>query len=199
MPTGYTADIKEGISFNDFAMQCARAMGACVSMRDDPHSAAIPLEFKPSTYHFKALKEARKNLKTLQSLSPKQIRDNAKKEFKESVKQHEASINSKNELRLKYKNMLQKVQAWQPPTPEHISFKTFMIEQLAGSIDFDCDNSYSLNNHPKYLSVKEWLSKEIAKAFHDIDYHTKENQEEFERADSRTAWIQQLRNSLNIK
>ncbi|KKK60691.1 hypothetical protein LCGC14_3021870, partial [marine sediment metagenome] len=31
MPTGYTACIKDGISFEKFVMQCARAMGACVT------------------------------------------------------------------------------------------------------------------------------------------------------------------------
>jgi hypothetical protein len=36
MPTGYTAAIGEGIEFDKFVMQCARAMGACVMMRDEP-------------------------------------------------------------------------------------------------------------------------------------------------------------------
>lgn len=36
MPTGYTADIKDGIDFKTYAMNCARAFGACVMLRDEP-------------------------------------------------------------------------------------------------------------------------------------------------------------------
>jgi len=38
MPTGYTTDIYNGkdVSFRDFALNCARAFGACIMQRDDP-------------------------------------------------------------------------------------------------------------------------------------------------------------------
>lgn len=49
MPTGYTADIKDGISFETYAMNCARAFGACVSLRDKPSGGkVIPDAFEPS-------------------------------------------------------------------------------------------------------------------------------------------------------
>lgn len=37
MPTGYTASVQEGkvTEFRDFAMECARAFGALVMMRDE--------------------------------------------------------------------------------------------------------------------------------------------------------------------
>jgi hypothetical protein len=35
MPTGYTDKIKDGISFEEFVLSCARQFGACISMRDD--------------------------------------------------------------------------------------------------------------------------------------------------------------------
>lgn len=35
MPTGYTADIKDGITFRDFALRCARAFGATIMQRDE--------------------------------------------------------------------------------------------------------------------------------------------------------------------
>ena len=34
MPTGYTADIKDGIDFKTYAMNCARAFGARVMLRE---------------------------------------------------------------------------------------------------------------------------------------------------------------------
>jgi len=44
MPTGYTAEIYEGekeVTFEKFALTCARAFGACITIRDEPMSASI--------------------------------------------------------------------------------------------------------------------------------------------------------------
>ncbi len=62
MPTGYTADIAKGITFQQYAWSCARAFGALVMMRDEPSDAPIPEAFTPSDYHVKALAEARAKL-----------------------------------------------------------------------------------------------------------------------------------------
>ena len=64
MPTGYTADVMDGkvTDFKLFAMQCARAFGALVIMRDEPLNAEIPDEFSPSNYHFQELEQARERL-----------------------------------------------------------------------------------------------------------------------------------------
>jgi hypothetical protein len=69
MPTGYTAAIKDGISFQQFAMACARAFGALVMMRDEPSSAPIP-DFQPSNFHVEHLELARAELARLQALTP---------------------------------------------------------------------------------------------------------------------------------
>jgi hypothetical protein len=59
MPTGYTADIKNGISFKTFAMNCARAFGACVTLRDEPGGGdKIPEAFEASTYHAQQVEKA---------------------------------------------------------------------------------------------------------------------------------------------
>lgn len=64
MPTGYTAPIYEGkqITFPEFAMQCARAFGALIDMRDDPMDSPIPDAFVPDTYHARELVKAREQL-----------------------------------------------------------------------------------------------------------------------------------------
>lgn len=48
MPTGYTADVQSGkvTDFAEYAMNCARAFGALVLMRDDPSDADIPERFE---------------------------------------------------------------------------------------------------------------------------------------------------------
>ena len=69
MPTGYTAEVQKGISFDKYALNCARAFGALVSMRDEPSDKEIPEKLEPSDYHFKAKATAENNLSTLNSLS----------------------------------------------------------------------------------------------------------------------------------
>ena len=44
-------------------MDCARAFGACIMMRDESVDAPIPEEFKPSTYHIEELEKAKSDLK----------------------------------------------------------------------------------------------------------------------------------------
>ena len=60
MPTGYTATLVEhGQTFPEFAMQCAKAFGACITLRDEPFDAPIPTKFKASTWHTKQQAKAR--------------------------------------------------------------------------------------------------------------------------------------------
>lgn len=62
MPTGYTADLTLDTPFERFAMRCARAMGACVMMRDDPMDAPIPDKWEPDDYYRKRLEDAKAKL-----------------------------------------------------------------------------------------------------------------------------------------
>ena len=47
MPSGYTEGVASGkvTEFKEYALLCARAFGACISLRDEPLSLEIP-EFK---------------------------------------------------------------------------------------------------------------------------------------------------------
>lgn len=54
MPTGYTANIKNGITFEEFALDCARNFGALIIMRDEPKDAPIPEQFEASKHHEEA-------------------------------------------------------------------------------------------------------------------------------------------------
>ena len=63
MPTGYTAGVATGEikDFKTYALQCARAFGACIMLRDEPMSDEIP-EFKPSDHYEKSLAKATADL-----------------------------------------------------------------------------------------------------------------------------------------
>ena len=196
MPTGYTSCIKDGISFEDFVMQCARAMGACVTMRDEPSNKPIPNEFEVSPYNSDRLQEAKEKFQELKNLSLNELEQKAKNKYETKLKQKEEGIEENNKLRQKYNNMLIKVQNWKAPTNEYTGFKEFMIKQIKTSVEYDCSNSYYEQQHIHLLSGQEYFEEQHDKLLKDIIYHSEEEAAEIERVGQRNDWIKKLRKSL---
>lgn len=196
MPTGYTADVAKGISFEQFVMRCARAMGACVSMRDEPMDASIPEQFEPGDYHARKLEEANVELTTLRAMTDEEADAAAAEAFAVDKHEQEKGIADAFDLRSKYESMLEHVRAWLPPTPDHERFKQFMLDQLNDSIQYDCDIGYYLNNQSKRFTGEQWRNIQIERIQDDIEYHTYEYTKEVRRTDDRNRWIAALRQSL---
>lgn len=199
MPSGYTAKMYEGEdqSFDDFVMSCARGMGALITMRDEPMDAPIPDAFEPSDYHAKAIEDAEWRLRNLDTVSDESARLQADQEYQQAHAAWMESRRKEAELRERYVAMLAKVQAWEPPTPDHVHFKEFMVEQLTGSIDFDCPSDWpTWRPEPQPKSIEEWKSEKRAKAERDLTYHSEEHAKEIARARERTEWVTALRLSL---
>lgn len=195
MPTGYTAAIKDGISFEEYAWSCARAFGALVALREDSN-APIPERFEPSDYQTKALADAESRLARAKRISPNQAELEAKAAFEADTQRQVQVLAEKLELRNKYNAMLARVVQWQPPTNDHAKYKEFMASQIRESIDFDCDETYYRDHPPVRLSGKEWLEAEIAEAARQVAYCSKSYGEEVERTEKRNIWISALRRSL---
>jgi hypothetical protein len=200
MATGYTAAIEDGISFHDFILRCARGMGACIMQRDDPANDPPKIQ-EISDYHKKALVEAETKLKEIKEMTDGVVAQKAKEENDTEIASIEAGIRKNNNLRDKYRAMLSQVEAWQPPTPDHIGLKTFMLEQIRESISFDCGGSYYQDRLKEAapLSAQEWKAKHLKKALWDFNYHKDELSKEIERAESRNNWIRRLYESLETK
>jgi hypothetical protein len=194
MPTGYTAAIADGITFEQYAMSCARAFGALIMMRDEPADAPIPEQFAPSSYNVEALEKAKARRSMLRTLTHEQVHAEATREFQAALTYYDKRLAECRDLRAKYDAMLASVQAWKAPTPDHEELRKFMLSQILESIPFDCDEKYI--TPPEMKSTDGWLSIEEAKAARDIAYHEKAHAEEVERTNSRTAWVQALRASL---
>jgi hypothetical protein len=197
MPTGYTSEIYEGkeVSGKKFIMDCARAFGACIMMRDEPNNAEIPEEFKPSTYHKEQIERGKSELKKYQDMTIEEAQNFIDEEYETTIKNNKEQIKNKMDLRNRYLNTLSEVMEWQTPTEDHINLKEFAIKQLKESIDFDCGVSYYNKEVVKY-SPEEWLDIKINSCLRDIEYHTKENNAEIKRVTERNKWIKDLRNSL---
>ena len=196
MPTGYTNVIKDGITFEQFVFRCARAMGALVTMRDAPADAKIPDRFEPSDYYVKKIAEVELEYQLLESLSPEEVKAEADKEYFTAVGKTNENISNCNYLRGKYKEMLCKVKAWQPPTADHVEFKSFMIRQIEESIEHDCNTDYYINNFPQLKTAEIWLGEKRKELARSLSYYSKEHVAEISRAVGRTAWIQALKKSL---
>lgn len=191
MPTGYTAAVCDGkmTDFSEFALSCARAFGALVTMRDDPHDAPIPDAIAPSSYNSTQYAAAKDRLRELQAMTPEQAQILALKAYDDGsarATKWNAETDAAND---RINTMLRKVRDWTPPTPDHIRMKEFMIEQLEISL-----TTYRHKSPPR-LDGPAWLAAEIAKTEHDLEYHGKEQREENE-AKGRTKWLRDLRASL---
>lgn len=194
MPTGYTASVHDGeVAFPDFVMGCARAFGALVMMRDDPADAEIPDEFEPSTHYSEALATAKARLDELVHLTPDDAERAARTAYDEAHARWLDSQRAALAVRLRYEAMLDQVRAWVPPSNEHQGLKDFMVSQLEDSIVFDC----SPTDPPTVRAGVAWLADELDRARRDVTYYEGEARKEIERAEGRTRWVRQLRESLH--
>jgi len=195
MPTGYTHNIAKGISFEEFALHCARAFGALVSMRDDTENTPIPDEIKPSNFYTEKLAEIKSELTTIKNLTPSEIKQRCAKEYQEHLNYQKERRKEIENLKKQYTNMLASVKKWTPPTVDHVGLKEFMVNQITQSIDYDCNPSYySEQVHKK--DDRTWVADKINELKKDLAYYTKEYKKEIERCKDRTQWIQALKQSL---
>jgi hypothetical protein len=198
MPTGYTADVNSGkvTEFKEYALQCARAFGACILMRDDPADTPIPDEFPADVaYHDKALIDAKALLFDLERMSDKERISGCDSFNIQAQREYIEQARKELEIRERYQAMLNQVREWVPPTHDHDKFKEFMIEQLVSSIDYDCTH-YSKKGAPTDITVDYWYNKQLESVKWSIEYHEKERLAEISRAKSRTDWVQALKKSL---
>lgn len=198
MPTGYTAAIGEGITFKNFALSCARAFGALITMRDDPADAPIPEEFKPSDYSEKQLALATDRVDKLKTMKDVECTRQAKADYEKQVQYHKDGISKDAALKAKYEAMLVEVEAWTPPSPDHEGLKKFMRDQITESIRFDCGGNYHKDalKELRPLTGKEWRQAELNKALEQISYHSESQRKENETTASRNKWVRQLRESI---
>jgi hypothetical protein len=196
MPTGYTAAVKDGITFEQFVMRCSRAMGATIDMRDEPLGAPIPEAFEPSQYDVERINEDRKELARIHSLTSEQAEAEAHASYVDAIKRNQKYIEKANNLREKYQALLDQVALWQPPTSEHEGLKKFMADQLEESIRFDCNIDYYVNHRPSRLTGEEWRSAEVLRLLESIKRREKDHAEELQRTADRNAWLKALRESL---
>ena len=202
MPTGYTSQIADGVSFRQFALSCARNFGAAIALRDED-SGVLPnpenVKFNSgNNYHEEQLTKAIAEKARLLSLTKDELCADFLKWRENTIKESEKTISQKRELRQKYEKMYEKVSNWSPPTGEHFNMKDFMLEQIADSIEFDCDEKYY---HERIAEAEnthqaDYFWERIESLEHNIEYHFTHRCEDDNQDNERSQWIKDLIDSL---
>lgn len=193
MPTGYTAIIgQKPITFEAFALRCARAMGACVMLRDEPLDAPLPEQFEASGYYAERERDALAEIHRLKAMSPDEAQHAADEEYVREELHVQRANEESAALRAKYEQMLACVKAWTPPTKDHEGLKTFMIEQLEESKRFDCH----VMQLPTKRTPEQWRQEKLADAYSSLGYARQEHAKEIARVEARNQWLADLRKSL---
>jgi hypothetical protein len=194
MPTDYTYPVVEGTitEFPAFALSCARAFGALITMREDPMDAPIPDEIKPDTNYCETrLAADKKRLGEVQAMTNGEANAAAMAAHNEALASRSKYLAEKETEAARINAMLAKVHEWHPPTPEHVEMKKFMIDQLTISLPGDYAPSI-----PALLNGAAWRQQQIDRLAEAIVRNQKEIDKERERAAGRTEWIKALRASL---
>ena len=199
MPTGYTAKLCKGKqTFKDFALQCARAFGALIDMRDDSMDVPIPEDIKRSTYYDEALSKAITDYDKLKAMLPGEALAYGKACSQKRIKQLKGWLAEHKSARGRILKMISRVEAWPAPTKEHVPMKIFMLEQLGSTLQHDGDTAYYEKEiaKAKTLTPIEYYQADLSTAARNIDYYKEEAQKDRERNASRNAWLKALRQSL---
>lgn len=198
MPTGYTDRILKGCTFEEFVWGAARGMGALIMMRDDSMDAPIPERFEPSTsYYEQSLGRAKTDLVRFEKLSDEDFAEEAQADLEAARKEREEYVAKKTKDLELYKAMREKIEAWEPPSEIHEGFKEFMLEQISGSIKFDCGHMDDVVDESQY-EPSLYRTRRIARAKRDIEYNTEQLAGELERTKDRNEWLSQLRDSVAV-
>jgi hypothetical protein len=198
MPTGYTEKLmSKGQTFHGFAMRCARAMGACIMMRDDPLDAPIPARFEPSSLYAEQVENSKRKLERLRAMN-----DEEKIAFAKDAKARAVRVARDHLRKVMRENarlaaMRAKVEAWEPPL-DHQKLKEFMLVQIKISMH---DTSYCEEQLSVLMQTSpvEFFSKAMANAEWELAFSVKAHHEEIQRTESRNRWLQSLRESLRSK
>lgn len=204
MPTGYTNAIisDEGVSFKEFLTRCSRAMGAFIMQRDDPMDVPPARSFEPSTYYRDKYQEAQSAYIAAQSMTTQDWENDRESRVKTMRVEAERSMQRDAESKRRYESMLEKCEAWEPPTPDHQGLKDFMISQINETIKFDClsdwpQSQMATADFMEQQPIGQYIEDRLTSLAKDRAYREKSWQEEQGRTAGRNAFAEALWKSID--
>lgn len=191
MPTGYTSDLYDGkdVSFEDFALHCARAFGAWIHQRDESMDAK-PRPREVSSYVVNALASAKKNLRDWLKTTSDERYDMWRDYADETEARNREYIAETTARNARFEAMLAKVDAWDAPEGLE-NMKEFMREQL----------SYDIGKKPYTSKVRdfdEWVVDHENSLRRNVVWARERYDEEVESARKSNEFTADLYTSLGL-
>lgn len=195
MPSQLTRKLYDGTAtnLNDFALQCARNLSLFFELRDELNGSSLPQSFTPRSHYGEHVEKIEAEIATVSSWSETEAEASAQAFFQERQQAYDAAVETTKVRCQRYTQMREDVEAWEPPTEEHEFLKKHMIELLEQDAPSE-SMTYLIIPQPmpglEYKRVRlEELRKQLAQAIKDRDG-------DIERSRIRTAWTEELRQSL---
>lgn len=201
MPSGYTEGILSGTinDLNDFIWMCARGFGAFITQKDNIDEPPI-LKEKPNPYYKNKIKQLLNEQQKYNEYTDNDWQKEYFKYIEDQLKDIDNNIKEKIESKEKYENILNQVKEWIPPNENFHKLKSFMINQIEESIDFDCNTSFWQERKNKISNLK--LEQYKRNVLNDINESLISNKEyydeEVQRVKERNQWKQQLIESIGL-
>lgn len=187
--------MEKGMPFEKFVLQCARAFGACIEVRDDPMDAPIPDSFPVSDYHVTAQTGAVAELTRLESMSESERIAYGKTRKAEMLECYERGLEKDRAENARLEEMERQVLGWTPPSEDHVELKEFMLQQINVS-----KNKVSYYEERvaeiRAKTPMDYYAEAVSEAKRGIKYHAGEHAKDVERNAGRNEWVRLLRDSL---
>ena len=152
--TGYTKIIEDrnGATFREFVLRCARGIDFCLHMRDEPLNVE-PREDVVSDYFQESLADAESERKRYRDMSIEEAAIEMQRLDEEITRNHEQFMAERHEKTLRYIEMRDAVNAWKIPS-RFEGLRKFMLDQI--QIGIDDNRHYALPKTP-HESAEDWL------------------------------------------
>jgi hypothetical protein len=168
-------------------------------MQRDDALDVLPKKQKVDSYYVDGLDEAKKKLAKFKKTPKKEMLIQLKDEIEKTNKDYKTQNQKREEERLtmksNYENMLNKVNAWTPPTKHHENLKLFMIEQINSSIGWDCGSS-TYSDPLITESPSKYYNTKLKDLEYDVERYQRHYDEELKKVEFNNKWIEDLYKSL---
>lgn len=199
MPTFYTEIIhsRPDVPFRTFAIRCAHAMGACFDQRDAPLDGQLEMD-EVEPYYYEALNKAEWKLAELKQMADDELEEFFAEQRQARIERIIERMGRLRQIRDAYVRLRAEVEKWTPPTAEHCTLKTFMLDQLDADgsgeqIEF-CEVLLAAEKLPfDFISERRTREQELRKRVMDADESL---QKEIKRVNANNLWKQQLLDGL---
>lgn len=203
MSAGTTLPNNEGekiFAFAEYAIKCACELRRGIKLEGFPVGRPVDLGLyvKPDVYHKRELKRFERLYQDFLADPPTEetlgkeydaLLETERKYFKEREQE-------RIEYRRKHEKMLQEVMEWEPPTPEHLSLKEYMISKLQVKVNVKC-GVYEQVAMARDEFIRIYITPDYL--LREIEHHKREWEEEKVRYRGTLSWLSQLFESLGIE